>query len=75
VTVIVSPTTDNRVEQPDQILLLRRSIRTNLTTHLLQEGVHVLLGGCNQEFAAKEKARSEKKVEPKPAAKSPRKAA
>jgi len=28
-----------------------------------------------QEFAAKEKARSEKKVEPKPAAKSPRKAA
>jgi hypothetical protein len=38
VTVIVCPTTDDRVEQPDQILLLRGSIRTNLTTHLLQKG-------------------------------------
>ena len=52
VTVIVGPATDDRVEQPDQILLLRGSILTNLITHLLQKGVHVLLGWCNQEFAA-----------------------
>src|SRR5271155_5843237 len=52
VTVIVCPPTDDRVEQPDQIFLLRGSIRTNLTTHLLQKGVHVLLGGFNQEFTA-----------------------
>jgi hypothetical protein len=52
VTVIVCPTSDDRIEQPDQILLFRGSIRTNLATHLFQEGVHILLGGCNQEFAA-----------------------
>jgi hypothetical protein len=52
VRVIVCPSTDDRVEQPDQILLFRGSIRTNLTTHLFQEGVHVLLEGCNQELAA-----------------------
>ena len=52
VAVIVRPTTDDRVEQSDQILLLRGAIRTNVPTHLFQEGVHVLLGGCNQELAA-----------------------
>ena len=52
VAVIVRPTTDDRVEQSDQILLLRGSIQTNVPTHLFQEGVHVLFGGCNQELAA-----------------------
>lgn len=51
-TVIVCPTADDWVEQPDQILLLCGAIRANLTTHLFQEGAHVLLGGCNQELAA-----------------------
>src|SRR5665213_3255805 len=52
VAVIVSPTTDNRIELPDQMLLFRGTIRANLTTHLFQEGVQVLLGGFNQELAA-----------------------
>lgn len=51
-TVIVCPATDDRVEQPNQILLLQGSIRANLTPHLLQEGVHVLLGWSDQELVA-----------------------
>jgi hypothetical protein len=50
--VIVCPTTDDRVEQPDQILLFRGAIRANFTTHFIQERVHVPLGRCNQELAA-----------------------
>jgi len=49
--VIVCPTTDDRVEPPDHLLLFRGSMRTNFTAYLLQEGVHVLLGRCNQELA------------------------
>ena len=45
VAVIVRPPTDDRVEQSDQILLLCGAIRTNVPTHLFQEGVHVLLEG------------------------------
>ena len=52
VTVIVSPTSDNRIELPNQVFLFRGTIRANLTTYLFQEGVQVLLGGCNQELAA-----------------------
>ena len=52
VTVIVCPALDDRIEQTYQILLLCGSIRSNRATHLFQEGVHVLFGGCNQELVA-----------------------
>ena len=52
VAVIVSPASDNRIELTDQVFLFRGTIRANLTTYLLHEGVQVLLGGFNQEFAA-----------------------
>src|SRR5580698_4886351 len=52
VTVIVSPTSDNRIKLPNQVLLFCGAIRANLTTYLFQEGVQVLLGGRNQELAA-----------------------
>ena len=32
--------------------LFSGAIQANFATHLLQEGVHVLLGRCNQELAA-----------------------
>ena len=49
--VIECPTADDRVEQPDHILLFSGAIRANRVTCLLQEGVHVLLGRRNQELA------------------------
>jgi len=49
VAMIVCPTTDDRVEQPDHILLFSSA---NRVTYLFQEGVHVLLGRRNQELAA-----------------------
>src|SRR3984957_628510 len=51
-TVIVCPSADDRVEQPDQILLFRGAVRPNRTTYLFQEGVHVLLARCYRELAA-----------------------
>ena len=50
--MIVSPTSDNRIELTDQVFLFRGTIRANLTTYLFHEGVQVLLGGFNQELAA-----------------------
>ena len=52
VAMIVCPTPDDRVEQPDHILLFSGAIRANRVTYLFQEGVHVLLGRRNQELAA-----------------------
>lgn len=51
-TVIVYPATDDRVEQPYQILLFRGAIRTNRIAYLLQKSEHVLSGRRNQELAA-----------------------
>ncbi len=50
--VIVRPASNDRVEQPYQVLLFHGSIRTNRFAHFLQKGMHSLSGGRNQELAA-----------------------
>ena len=50
-TVIVCPTPDHRIERPYQVLLLRSAILMNHITYFIQKSMHVLFGGCNQEFA------------------------
>jgi hypothetical protein len=52
VAVIVCPTTDDRVEQPDQILLFRGAIRANLSRTFSKKACMFFLEGCNQELAA-----------------------
>lgn len=49
--MLIGPSKDCRVEPHNQVLLVCGSIRTNLATHIFQEGVRVPLGRCNQELA------------------------
>jgi hypothetical protein len=41
---------DPGIEHPDLTLLIRGAVLTNHTTYFFQEGMHVLLGRCNQEL-------------------------
>ena len=47
-TVIVSPSPDDRVEYPYQVGLFRSAVSLDRTAHLFEEGVHVLLRWCRQ---------------------------